>query len=145
MRRFFGSLLILHGIAHAGAGMWASAVQPHWSVSLLWLIAGTGFLMSGAGLLGVPRFDRQWRPLSVIAAMASLALLAMFPQPVLMIGAAIDGALLVTAIPFARAIIVRSIGVPAHPVRRKPPTLGMTQRRMLRDTKARAESAWTHR
>lgn len=126
MRRLFGSLLILHGVAHAGAGMWVIGVRPHWAVSALWLVSGAGFLTAGAGLLGARWLDRHWRPLSVIAALASLGLLAMFPHPALMIGAAIDGALLVTAIPFAREIVVRSIGVPAHPPQRHLSALGTT-------------------
>lgn len=126
MRRLFGSLLILHGVAHAGAGVWASGTRPSWWVTALWLVAGAGFLTAGAGLLGVRWLDRRWRTVTVIAAMASLALLAMFPHPVLMIGAAIDGALLITAIPFAREIVVRAIGVPAHPPQRHLSALGTT-------------------
>jgi len=126
MRRLFGSLLILHGVAHAGAGAWVNGTRPEWWVNILWLIAGAGFLTAGAGLLGVPRLDRHWRPLSVIAAVSSLALLAIFPHPVLMIGAAIDGALLITAVPFAREIVVRTAGVPAHPPHRHLSALGTT-------------------
>jgi hypothetical protein len=126
MRRLFGSLLILHGIAHAGAGVWVSGTRLDWWVNALWLVAGAGFLTAGAGLLGAGWLDRQWRPLSVVAAVASLLLLATFPHPVLMIGAAIDGALIITAIPFAREIVVRAIGVPAHPPRRHLSALGAT-------------------
>jgi hypothetical protein len=88
-------------------------------ITTLWLIATTGFVLAGAGLLGVPRLDVRWRPLAAVAAAASLALLALFWHPVLMIGAAVDGAILVDCIPFAHAIVARRVGLPIHPARHR--------------------------
>jgi hypothetical protein len=124
MRRLFGSLLILHAAAHAGAGVWATGIRPGWGVTLLWFIATTAFLIAGIGLLGVERVDRHWRPIANVGAIASLGLLAVYVHPVFMVGAAIDGAILITSVPFVRPILVRQIGVPTHPAHRHLPTLG---------------------
>ena len=119
MRRLLGFLLVIHGLAHSGAGMWATRSAPTWVTTTLWLIATTGFVLAGGGLLGAPRLDVRWRLLAAIAATASLALVARFWHPVLMIGAAIDAAILVDCIPFAHEIIARRIGLPIHPARHR--------------------------
>jgi hypothetical protein len=124
MRRLFGSLLILHAAAHAGAGVWVTGVHPGRTVTLLWFIATAGFLIAGIGLLGVERVDRHWRLIANIASIASMGLLALYAHPVLMVGAAIDGAILIASIPFVRDSLVRQIGVPAHPAHRHLSTLG---------------------
>lgn len=124
MRRLFGSLLILHAAAHAGAGVWITSAHPGWAVTSLWFIATTGFLIAGIGLLGVARADRHWQPIANIAAIASLGLLALLANPVIMVGAAIDGALLITSMSFVRATLVRQIGIPAHPAHRQLSALG---------------------
>ena len=113
MRRLIGSLLILYGAAHAVAGIWITGSHADWTVALLWLIATAGFLGAGGGLLGVARVDRQWRGLATTAAVASLGLIALYARPVLMVGAAIDGAILISSIPFVRDALARRIGVPA--------------------------------
>lgn len=119
MRRVIGFLLVLHGLAHAGVGMWLNTSAPASIVSLLWWLATIGFIAAGTGLLGVPLLDRYWRILSSIAAVASLALIALSSVPVLMIGAAIDGAILLDGIPFVHESTTRVLGVPLHPSHRR--------------------------
>ena len=124
MRRTIGFLLVMHGLAHAGAGMWLAAPQPVWLVTILWWLAMAGFLSAGTGLLGVQWLDRRWRLLSCVAAAASLVLLALSWHPILMIGAAIDGAILLDAIPFVHEAVTRRLGVPQHPPHRRLAPLG---------------------
>jgi signal transduction histidine kinase len=114
MRRTIGVFLVLYGLAHAGAGMWLVSSAPIWIVTALWWVAITGFVAAGTGLLGVPPLDRHWRLLSSIGAFASIALISMSSIPVLMIGAAIDGAILLDAIPFVHREVVRLLDVPVH-------------------------------
>ena len=117
MRRLVGFLLVIHGLAHAGTGMWAMPSAPAWVITTLWLLATAGFVLAGAGLLGAPRLDVRWRPLAASGAVASLALLALFWHPVLMIGATIDAVILLDCIPFAHEIAARRLGVPTHPAK----------------------------
>jgi|SRR5690348_13683386 len=124
MRRTVGVLLLLHGLAHAGAGMWLATSAPVWIVSVLWWLAITGFLAAGTGLLGVSWLDRHWRSLSSAGALASLALIMMSWHPVLMIGAAIDGAILLDGIPFVHRSLTRFVGVPEHPAHRQLSGIG---------------------
>jgi hypothetical protein len=117
MRRFVGTALILHGLAHAGIGMWVSPT-PSFLVTVLWWIAMAGFVAAGAGLFGVPRLDARWRPLAVTASLASLLLVALQPHPILLIGAAVDGAILIDSISFAHEAIGRQLGLMLHPPQR---------------------------
>ena len=126
MRRLLGSLLVLHGIAHAAAGIWATPVGPTWFVTLLWFVAMVGFVAAGAGLIGVRKLDDLWLPIAVAAAVASILLIARYPTPATLVGSAIDGALLIGAIPMAREIVLRGIGIPLHPPRRHVARLGTT-------------------
>ena len=119
MRRTVGLLLVLHGLAHAGAGMWVTASAPLWIATMLWWLAIVGFIAAGTGLIGEPWLDRRWRIFSSMAAAASLGLIAMAWQPILMIGAAIDGALLLDVIPFVHRSLARGLGVPEHPTHRR--------------------------
>ncbi len=124
MRRFIGSLLVLHGIAHAGVGIWATPTGPTWFVTLLWWAAMVGFGAAGAGLIGVPRLDRHWRTLAALAAIASILLIAHYPHPVMLFGSGVDGAILILSLPFARKIVSRQIGFPLHPSHRHVAKLG---------------------
>ena len=47
MRRTFGFLLVMHGLAHAGVGMWRAAPALHWPVTILWWLALVGFMTAG--------------------------------------------------------------------------------------------------
>ena len=91
-RILYGVVLILHGLAHAGAGMWADA--PAWIITPLWLVATVGFVSAGAGMVGVPRFSGQVTAATIAATVASLALLVFFRHPLAIVGAALDLALL---------------------------------------------------
>jgi hypothetical protein len=70
-------------------------------------------------LLGVQSLDRRWRLLSSLGALASLVLISMSSYPVRMIGAAIDGAIVLDAIPFVHREVVRLLGVPVHLTHRR--------------------------
>jgi hypothetical protein len=126
MRRLLGSLLVLHGFAHAAAGIWATPVGPTWFVTLLWWLAMVGFVAAGAGLIGVPKLDELWLPIATTAAAASILLIARYPTPATLVGSAIDGAVLLGAIPMVREIVLRDIGIPLHPPRRHLARLGTT-------------------
>jgi hypothetical protein len=118
MRRLLGTLLVFHGLAHAGAGVWVTPAAPIWLVTLLWWVAMLGFVAAGLGLIGLPRLDHHWRALAVVAASASLALLALYPHPVLVLGVAVDGAILLESIPFVHRILTRQLNIPLHPPQR---------------------------
>ena len=124
MRRTIGFLMLLHGLAHAGAGIWPMTSAPVWIVSTLWWLAIAGFFASAAGLLGVPSIDRHWRAFANIGALASLALIVVAWHPMLMIGAAIDGAILLDGFPFVHRSVARSLGVPEHPTHRQLSRVG---------------------
>jgi len=126
MRRLLGSLLVLHGIAHAATGIWATPVGPTWFVTLLWFLAMVGFVAAGAGLIGVRKLDDSWLPIATVAAVASILLIARYPTPATLVGSAIDGALLIGAVPMAREIVFRGVGIPLHPPRRHVARLGTT-------------------
>lgn len=126
MRRLIGALLILHGFAHLGVGMWVYGVDQRWWVTGLWLISVCGFFAAGAGLQGIPSIERRWHGLVVIAAVASLGLIALFrrPDPVLVFGSGIDAAILIASIPFVREALPRWVGTPVHPAHRRLSSLG---------------------
>lgn len=123
MRRLIGTALILHGLAHAGLGSWITTT-PRALAAALWWIAMTGFLAAGAGLIGVPRLDSRWRWPAIGASIASLALIARYPHPVLLIGVAIDGIVLIDSLPFAHESIGRRLGLMLHPPQRHLGKLG---------------------
>lgn len=76
-RKLLGAALVLHGLGHAGPGMWAAGRGPVEPVALLWWIAATGFILAGFRLLRwpAPRFHPV--PLSLLAAAASVSMLMM--------------------------------------------------------------------
>ena len=101
LRVVVGVLLVLHGLAHASAGMWATDIGGQTLVTLLWQGATIGFMAAGAGLIGVEILHRWWRVLIAIAAVSSLALLLLYGHPLFIVGIATDfvaiGAAIVTA------------------------------------------------
>lgn len=85
-----GILLMLHGLAHASAGMWATDIGGQTLVTILWEAATLGFMAAGAGLIGIEVLHRWWRPLITIASLSSLALLLLFGHPLFILGIAGD-------------------------------------------------------
>jgi hypothetical protein len=84
MRKTFGLLLVLHGLAHAGAGM--NATGSAWIITPLWLVATASFVGSGLWIMGAqftwPRVDRA----AYAGAAASIWLLWYFPYVLLVPG-----------------------------------------------------------
>lgn len=89
-RILLGVALILHGLAHASAGMWATDIGGRTIVTVLWEAATVGFIAAGAGLFGVASLKRWWRLLVVIAAVSSLSLLLLYSHPLFIAGIAAD-------------------------------------------------------
>ena len=94
MRRIIlGVALLLHGLAHANAGM-LSADDRSLVATALWAIASVAFLAAGFGLHGVRRLYRHWQVLSLIAIASSLLLLVTYRPATALIGIIVDVALL---------------------------------------------------
>jgi hypothetical protein len=102
-----GTVLVLHGLAHALPGMqiaagtrsgWLGLLGPEevalWTGTLLWSAAMTGFVAAGFGRLGAAAFRRHWRGVAKVAAVASLALLLCWPTAWTIPGTIIDLAVL---------------------------------------------------
>jgi hypothetical protein len=104
-----GILLVLHSLAHSGPGEWGTAsaesfvfrtlaVDPDVAraiATLFWAVAGGGLIAAGLGALGAHPFDRVWRRLGVLAALASLLFLGLvWPHPLALPGATLDAALI---------------------------------------------------
>lgn len=87
-RIFLGVALIVHGLAHASAGMWATDIGGRTIVTVLWEGATVGFIAAGAGLFGVGILRRWWRELVVTAALSSLTLLLLYSHPLFIAGMA---------------------------------------------------------
>lgn len=90
LRSLMGVLLIMHGLAHASAGMWATDIGGQRLVTFLWEIATLGFMAAGAGLIGIDLFHRHWKTLTAIASVSSLALLLLYGHPLFVVGIAAD-------------------------------------------------------
>jgi hypothetical protein len=94
MLRLYGIVLILHGFAHAGAGMWANG--PVLVVTPFWWFATLGFVASGLGALGLDPFRRRVAQLVFASALASVMLMYFFVHP-LMVPAVVLDVVLATA------------------------------------------------
>jgi hypothetical protein len=117
MRRVvFGLVLILHGLAHANAGMLAAdpfRVAP----TLLWAIAAVALLASGFGLVGVRPLRPHWQGVALIGIAGSLLLLGVYRPLTAWPGIAIDLVLLAV-------LFFVAIPTPWAPATRKLATLG---------------------
>jgi hypothetical protein len=113
LRVIVGVLLMLHGLAHASAGMWATDIGGQRLVTILWEGATIGFMAAGAGLIGIEFLHRWWRVLIGIASVSSLALLLLYGHPLFIIGIAADFVAIGAAIATARTPHDRSNAV--HP------------------------------
>lgn len=98
MKRFMALLLVAHGLAHAGIGLWAYANGPAWVVTILWWAATAGFVGAGFGLLGASGLRRWWEQLAAIGAVSSGTLLLLYGRPVFMLGMVLDVVLAVAAL-----------------------------------------------
>jgi hypothetical protein len=92
MRPLLGILLILHGLAHAGAGMWAAG--PVWLITLLWWLATTLYIGAGLGVMGVRRYADFTTELAFAAVIPSALLLGAFTGFFVIPGILLDLALL---------------------------------------------------
>lgn len=90
MRRFvFSATLVLHGLAHAAAGMAAqdltrdamgSGELRRFVATTTFACATTGFVAAGFGVAGVAGLAARWRALAIVAVVASVGLLTAFPR-----------------------------------------------------------------
>ena len=92
MRILLGVALILHGLAHAGAGMWAAG--PVWLVTLLWWSATALYVAAGFGTLGFRQYRRVSAELAFAALVPSALLLGAFAGLFVLPGIALDLVLL---------------------------------------------------
>lgn len=94
MRRILlGILLLLHGLAHANAGMLAAdafRIAP----TVVWALASVSLMAAGFGLLGVRRLNRHWQILALIGVSSSLLLLVVYHPATAVPGIVVDVALL---------------------------------------------------
>jgi hypothetical protein len=90
MRQLSGFALILHGLAHASAGVWATEMAHPFVVTLLWEGAAIGFIIAGGVFLGVVPLERYLRIISTVAITCSLMLLLLFAHRVFIPGVVID-------------------------------------------------------
>ena len=95
MRKLLGFALIIHGLAHASAGVWATDMAHPLMVTLLWEGAAVGFIVAGGIILGLVPLERYLKAVSTIAITCSVVLLLLFAHSVFIPGALIDIALAV--------------------------------------------------
>ncbi|MFL5562716.1 MAG: hypothetical protein ACJ79K_14695 [Gemmatimonadaceae bacterium] len=96
-RSILAVILIVHGLAHSAAGIWATTIGPTWAALPLWLVAEAGFVAAGLGLAGVRGLRSAWQPIAFFAGVSSVALLASFGALALLAGLLIDVVLLILA------------------------------------------------
>ncbi|HEX6626794.1 MAG TPA: hypothetical protein VF105_02460 [Gemmatimonadaceae bacterium] len=116
-QKLFGTFLFLHGLAHAGIGMWAGETGRWWLPISLWELAMVGFLAAGLGAFGVDGLRNFWRPLTVIGAVASLLLLIMTPGVVLVLGLTVDF-LALSVVAYSRSADASIAATSRHPILR---------------------------
>src|SRR5688500_13933817 len=93
MRILIGILLILHGLAHAGAGMWAAG--PVWLLTILWWLATGLYVSAGLGVLGFKPYTERTVELAFAAVIPSALLLGSFVGIFVAPGLALDFILVV--------------------------------------------------
>ena len=96
MRILIGVLLILHGLAHAGAGMWAAG--PVWIVTLLWWLSTMLYVSAGLGVLGFRPYESKSVELAFAAVIPSALLLGSFIGWFIVPGIALDFILLLLVV-----------------------------------------------
>jgi multisubunit Na+/H+ antiporter MnhG subunit len=110
-RVLIGALLVLHGLAHTGVGVWAAGRSRYsiWLVSLLWGTAMLGYLAAGFGVLRAPLVRERWKGITVLATIASIVLLLGLGDTFMIVGMCIDVAILVLALGRAQPAIDAAI------------------------------------
>jgi len=94
-RTLLGLALLLHGLAHANAGMLAAndgSIAP----TLLWAIASVSLLAAAFGLFGVRWLDRVWQVPCLAGIGSSVLLLTIYRPATAAAGIAVDVVLLAT-------------------------------------------------
>jgi len=115
-RVIIGVLLILHGLAHASAGMWATDIGGQALVTILWELSAIGFIAAGSGLLGVRALLKRWRVLVWIAAISSLALLLLYSHPLFIAGITADFSFLAATLFTLGSTFDTTSGIRPHPI-----------------------------
>ena len=67
--------LLLHALAHAGAGMWGAGRASAWIVTPCWLVSMVGFLAAAFALFGIERLRQLALGITIAATVASAILL----------------------------------------------------------------------
>jgi hypothetical protein len=75
-RRLLGVFLMLHGLAHAGPGVWAAERWPASLITIPWLMATAGFCLAGAALLEREINPRRTARRVLLGALGSFILIA---------------------------------------------------------------------
>jgi hypothetical protein len=90
MRRvLLGLALVLHGLAHANAGMLA-ANDGGAGPTVLWAVASVSFLAAGCGLLGVRRLGPHWQATCLAGIGSSILMLLIYRPATAIAGIAVD-------------------------------------------------------
>ncbi|MGH9419815.1 MAG: hypothetical protein ACRD3J_07575 [Thermoanaerobaculia bacterium] len=97
-RLLLGLAMIVHGLAHASAGTWATDIGGRDLVTALWEFSALGYVAAGGGVLGVTLLHRHWRVLVVVATVSSLLLLGIFGHPLFLFGIVADILILAVAV-----------------------------------------------
>lgn len=108
-------LLLVHGLAHASAGVWATASGPLWLVTLLWTVATLGYIGTALGRR-TRVLQGWWRVLLTAATLASLSLLQFTGGRVGFAGIVVDAIVLALALTTEPA---PGRGVSRHPFLRR--------------------------
>ena len=112
MRRIIlGLVILLHGLAHAGVGVWAFAEGPVWLVTVLWGVAMLGYCAAAFGVLRVPLLRDWWKQTMVAATIASILLLLVFGHAFGVFGVLIDVILFILVLVWAQPAIDADIAV----------------------------------
>jgi hypothetical protein len=99
-----GVALVLHALAHALAGIWASQPEGAWAAAVLWWLATAGFMLAGAWLLALLPRQNSWSIAAVVASMGSLGLIVLVHHPAVLPGAVVS--LLVAVVALVSAPVV---------------------------------------
>jgi len=98
-RTLLGIALLLHGLAHANAGMLA-ADDGSVVATMLWATASVGFVTAALGLVGVRRLSGVWPAFGMTAAGCSVLMLATYRPATAAVGVVVD-LVLIAIIAFA--------------------------------------------